>query len=98
MNCMIALLGLIVPRVLIAVCWLADPARWNQTFSGGVVLPALGFLFLPWTTIMYVLFWSTTGLDVIGWLFVFIAFVGDIGTYGGGFLGNRERVSNYRQT
>jgi hypothetical protein len=44
---------------------------------------------------MYVLFWSTTGLSLIGWIFVAIAFVGDIGTYGGGFFGNRDKVSSY---
>jgi hypothetical protein len=48
---------------------------------------------------MYVLSRATTGLDPIGWVVVFIAFLGDIGTYGGGFLGNRDWVSScYRQT
>jgi hypothetical protein len=95
MNCMIAVLGLIAPRVLIVVWWLADPTRWSTVFGGGVIVPALGFLVLPWTTLMYVLFWSTTGLDLIGWVFVGLAFLGDLGTYGGGFFGNKEKVSSY---
>ena len=95
--CAIALLGVLGPRALIIFWWLVDPARWNVTFGGSALLPALGFVFLPWTTIMYVLFWTAGGLDFLGWLFVALAFVLDIGTYGGGIFGNRERVSNYRQ-
>ena len=94
MSCMIALFGLILPRLVIAGWWLADPARWNTVF-GSVLLPALGFLFLPWTTIMVVLFWSTDGFSLLGWIFIFFGLMGDIGTYGGGFFGNRDQVESY---
>ncbi len=94
MCCAIAVLGIIGPRLLIVFWWLVDPARWNLIF-GGLLVPALGFLFLPWTTVMYVLFWSTGGLSFLGWIFVALAFVADIGTYGGGFFGNRDRVTSY---
>ena len=94
MNCMLALLGFIAPRVIAVVWWLADPARWSTVF-GGTLLPVIGFLFLPWTTLMVVLFWTTSGFSLIGWVFIFFAFMGDIATYGGGFLGNRDRVESY---
>ena len=55
----------------------------------------LGFLFLPWTTVMVVLFWTTSGFSLLGWIVIFFAFMADIATYGGGFLGNKERVSSY---
>jgi hypothetical protein len=42
-----------------------------------------------------VLFWTTSGFSLIGWIFIFFAFMGDIATYGGGFLGNRDRVESY---
>ncbi len=54
MCCGIAILGILGPRALIFFWWLMDPARWSVTFGGEALLPALGFLFLPWTTIMYV--------------------------------------------
>ena len=92
--CAIAVMGLLGPRALILFWWLIDPARWNLVFQG-FLLPALGFVFLPWTTIAYVLFWTVGGLDFIGWVVVALAFVLDIGTYGGGAFGNRERVSGY---
>ncbi len=94
MCCAIGILGILGPRIFIVFWWLTDPARWNLVF-GGALVPALGFLFLPWTTIMYVLFWTTGGLDLVGWLFVAAAVVADIGTYGGGALGNKDKVQSY---
>ena len=94
MNCLFAVLGLIIPRVIAVGWWLADPARWSTVF-GGTLLPVLGFLFLPWTTVMVVLSWTSSGFSLLGWIFIFFAFMADIATYGGGFLGNKERVSSY---
>jgi hypothetical protein len=95
MCCAIAVLGVLGPRALIVFWWLVDPARWAVTFNDQVLLPALGFVFWPWTTIMYVLFWSVGGLEPLGWLFVVLGLVADIGTYGGGAFGNRDRVQSY---
>ena len=92
--CAIAVLGLLGPRALILFWWLIDPNRWSLVFDG-FLLPALGFVFLPWTTITYVLFWTVGGLDLIGWVFVALAFFVDIATYGGGAYGNRERFPTY---
>ncbi len=95
MCCAIGILGILGPRALVIFWWLVDPARWDLTFGGSAVLPALGFLFLPWTTIMYVLFWTAGGLDLIGWFFVALAVVADLATYGGGALGNKDKVQSY---
>ena len=94
MNCFFAFIGLIVPRVIAIGWWLADPVRWSTVF-GGAVLPIVGFLFFPWTTVIVVLFWTTTGFSLLGWIFIFFAFMADIATYGGGFLSNREQVTSY---
>jgi hypothetical protein len=93
--CAIAILGLIGPRALVAFWWLVDPARWALVFGGSPLVPLLGFLFLPWTTLMYVLFWAVGGLEPLGWLFVVVAFLADFATYGGGGYRNRDRVSSY---
>lgn len=95
MCCAIAVLGILGPRALIVFWWLMDPARWAVTFNDQVLLPALGFLFLPWTTIMYVLFWTAGGIEPLGWVFIGLAVVADIGTYGGGLLGNKDKVQSY---
>lgn len=97
MCCAVALLGILGPRALIVVWWVADQARWAATFNNQVLLPALGFLFLPWTTLMYVLFWTTTGLPALGWLFVGLGVFADLLTYGGGAFGNRNKISSNYQ-
>jgi len=95
MCCAIAILGVIGPRALVLYWWLVDPARWSLAFSGGALVPALGFLLLPWTTLMYVLMWSTAGLSLLGWLLVGLALLADMGTYGGGAFGNKEKAQSY---
>lgn len=95
MNCLIAIFGFILPRFIALGWWLTDAARWSTVFGPNTILPLLGFLFLPWTLLMIVVFWTPTGFSLIGWLFIFFAFMGDIATYGGGFLGNRDRVESY---
>jgi hypothetical protein len=54
----------------------------------------LGFLFLPWTTLMYV---SVAPLGVVGfdWFWIALAVVADIVTYTGGAYGNRDRIRSY---
>jgi len=95
MSCFIALLGVIAPRVLIVIWWLVDPSRWTATFNTQLV-PALGFVFLPWTTIFFVLFSSSGSLTGLGWVFVVLGLIGDVGTYGGGILGNKDKISYYK--
>ena len=70
------------PRLVIVVWWLLDMARWSATFDS-FLLPLLGFLLLPWTTIMYVLVFpeGVTGID---WVWIAIAVLFDLGSLGGG--------------
>jgi hypothetical protein len=46
------------------------------------VWPALGLVFLPWTTIVYVIAWSPVGgVSGAEWLFVALGFLLDVATY-----------------
>jgi len=92
--CILALLAMLGPRIVIFFWWLAEPARWNIVF-GSPIAPILGFLFLPWTTVMYVVAWSSGGLSLAGWLLVGLGLVLDLGTYGGGGYRNRDRMQSY---
>ena len=94
MNRVLAVLALIAPRAIAVAWWLADPVRWNLVWATAF-LPIVGVLFLPWTTLMVVLFWTNTGFPLIGWIIIFFAFMGDLATYGGGFLGNRDQLESY---
>ena len=96
MCCAIAVLGLLGPRVAIVFWWLVEPARWNLVWNGQYILPILGFAFLPWTTLVFTAVWSLAGLSGWGWIFVGLAVMLDLATYGGGAFGNRERFQSYR--
>ena len=93
MCCLLLIATGLGPRLALLVWWIFGD-KVDAAFDTWV-WPALGLLFLPWTTIMYVLFWAVGGLSFLGWLFIAAAFVLDIGTYGGGFFGNRDRVTSY---
>jgi hypothetical protein len=80
--CLLALAGLISPRLAIGVWWLLDTVRWSGVFDGPIV-PILGFLFLPWTTLMWV--WlAPGGVGGVGLLFLLIALIVDVSAWGGG--------------
>ncbi len=53
--CLIIGIGLFGPRIAAVVWWLADSARWTLAFGENFLVPALGILFLPWLTVVYVL-------------------------------------------
>ena len=78
MCLLFAIFLLLGPRAAIFFWWLMEPARWAATFQSGFI-PVIGFLFLPWTTIIYVLVFPG-GIDGLDWLWLGIG------------LGRRHRV------
>ena len=94
MCCLVTSLFFLGPRAAIVVWWLLQPLRWQATFST-FVWPLLGFLFLPWTTLAYVVV-APGGVAGAEWLLLAIAFVVDLAGYAGGGYGNRGRVGRSR--
>ena len=94
MGCIIAALGIILPRFALLAAWYNDPEYWN-TLLGSQLWLGLGFLFLPWTTLVYG-FAAVNGLSFINIIFLVFAFAGDLGTWGGGIFGGRKEYSSYR--
>ena len=93
---MMALFGAILPRFVILVGWFNDQAAWQGIF-GSPVLFLGGFLFFPWTTLVYALA-EPNGLTIINVIFLLAALAIDLGTWGVGFFATREQVSHYRGT
>lgn len=89
MPCLIAILMLAFPRIALALVFFFTP-RVETTFHDGLLIPLLGFLFLPLTTLVYVLMISS-GLAVAGvnLLFLGIAVVVDLGLVGGSWRSRR---------
>jgi len=92
MPCLFALLAGAFPRIAAVLVWLARPEMWSAAFNGGWLIPLLGVIFLPFTTIIYVIVWSPTGLTGWDWLWVGLALVLDIMHYGHTGYQNQDQI------
>ena len=96
MCCAFLVLLFLGPRVANALWWILQPQRWHLVFSEWFGLwwiwPLLGVIFLPWTTLMYVVLAANglAGFDVLI-LALFLFF--DLASYGGG--AGRKRLPGY---
>lgn len=93
--CLFAVLAGLFPRFAFLIYWIARPNVVDAVFGGMLLWPLLGLVFLPFTTLMYTILWSVTGLSGWDWLWVGIAFVLDLGHYGASAYGNRNRIPGY---
>lgn len=93
MCCLFTTLVLFGPRLAILIWWLLQPLRWQAAFTS-FIWPLLGFLFLPWTTLMYVIV-APGGVTGFDWVWLGLMFIADIGSYGGGAYGNRNRIPGF---
>src|SRR6266699_3023374 len=69
-------------RALLSSVDIVETPFVYRAFHGGWLLPLLGILFLPITTLAYVLVYYISG-DVTGWgwLWVVLAFILDLGAH-----------------
>jgi hypothetical protein len=81
--CLALILALISPRLALVAVWLFSNVL-GRAFDSWL-LPIAGFFLLPWTTLVYAVMWDvgTHAVTGIEWFFVALAFLGDIGAYGG---------------
>ena len=93
MCCVLSVIMLIGPRAGIILWWLFNPMRVNAVF-GNFLLPLLGLLFLPFTTLAFLLLYKPfiSGLAGLDWLLIALALIVDLGSYGGGWYSRRNRV------
>jgi hypothetical protein len=84
MCCLVLIVILGFPRLALVLMWLFS-TYLQRAFHGGFLLPVLGFIFLPLTTIVYA--WEinngmpTAGINLL-WLL--LAVLIDLGGLGGG--------------
>lgn len=79
------------PRVGNAFWWLLQPARYNLAFPN-IWVGLLGILFLPWTTLMYVISFPG-GLSTWDYLWLAIGFFIDITSYAGSGYGGKKQMT-----
>ena len=83
-GCLIALVAWMSPRFALVVMQLFTD-KLSQSMDS-FLMGALGFVFLPYTTVLYALLYSTGsgGVSGFGWILVAMGFLFDMGTWFGG--------------
>ena len=83
-------------RMVLLIFWISRPVAWNATFQGGLLLPCLGFLFLPFTTMVYAwLMQGVGGIQGIDWLWLGLALFSDVATIASAGYANRQAIPGY---
>jgi hypothetical protein len=81
LGCLLAFGAAVAPRVILVLAWLFAE-RWALVWRGDWILPLLGIIFLPYTTIMFMLAVDITPsgpvLTGFGWVWVALGFFLDI--------------------
>ncbi len=92
-GCFVVLLGSAFPRIALILTWIFT-SRVDIAFKGGVALPLLGLIFLPYTTFFYVLAYAPiAGVSAFGWVIVSFGFLLDLASWFGGGREGRRRYA-----
>jgi hypothetical protein len=90
MPCLVVIVVLAFPRVALVVLWLFT--TYLQRAYHGLLIPLLGFLFLPITTLAYA--WMVNNhqaVQGVNLIILIVAVVIDLGGLGGGEYHRRGR-------
>jgi hypothetical protein len=78
----LVLLAAFAPRLIVVFAWIARPAYVDAVFDTWIV-PLLGLIFLPFTTLMWLLVGAPPqGVEGLDWLWIVLAVVLDLSHYG----------------
>jgi hypothetical protein len=96
MGCLFLLLMLISPRLGIIVLW-AFTNYVSKAFDTWI-WPLLGLIFLPWTTLLYILVAAPVGnISFWGWLFVLLGLLMDVSGHLNSYTNRNEAYAYYRR-
>ncbi len=94
MGCLFAILAVLSPRLALILVWLFTPLV-DRAFNG-FLLPILGFVFLPFTTLIYLLVYSpVNGLQGFDWVWLILAAMLDLSAYAGSGYTNKDKIPGY---
>jgi hypothetical protein len=91
MGCLFLLITLLSPRLGIIVLW-AFTDYVFRAFQNNWFWPLLGLIFLPWTTLIYILVAAPVGnISFWGWLMVALGVLVDLSSHAQSYA-NRQQV------
>ncbi len=93
MIILFAIFAGLFPRLGTLFIWLARPTLFSAAFGNSFILPILGIIFLPFTTLMYVIIWSPGGLVGWDWFWLILALLIDVSSYGGNAYANKDKMN-----
>jgi hypothetical protein len=91
MPCLLVIAVLAFPRVVLVLLWLLDTPYLQHVYHG-LLVPLLGFFFLPLTTLAYA--WLVNNhrpLEGVNVIILIVAVLIDVGGLGGGEYHRRYR-------
>jgi hypothetical protein len=90
-GCLLVLLGSAFPRIALVLTWIFTN-RVDIAFHGDWLLPFGGLIFLPYTTLFYVIAYAPiAGVSTFGWIFVAFGVLLDLSSWLGGGREGRRR-------
>jgi hypothetical protein len=93
LGCLLAMGLAVAPRLVLVLAWIFSD-RWSVVWSGNWVAPLLGIIFLPYTTVMYVLLWKPEGIQGWDWIWIGLGLFLDL-THWMQSYANRKQVPGY---
>jgi hypothetical protein len=93
LGCLLAFGLAVAPRFFLVLAWIFSE-RWPRVWDDAFLIPLLGIVFLPYTTIMYMLTWAPTGIQGWDWLWILIGLFLDVSAYAQS-AANRKQVPGY---
>ena len=92
-GCFAILLGAAFPRITVLLIWLFSDIV-TRAFDGNWIMPLLGVILLPYTTLTYVLvYWFTGEVVGFGWAFVVLGLFFDLASYASAGQNRRQAYS-----
>jgi hypothetical protein len=97
MGCLFLLITLLSPRLGIIFLWAFTDYVVPRSFNTWV-WPLLGLIFLPWTTLLYILVAAPVGgISFWGWLFVALGLLMDVSTHVNSYANRNQAMSYYQR-
>ena len=96
MGCLFILLTMLSPRLGIVVVW-AFTNYVSRAFDTWF-WPLLGLIFLPWTTLIYILVAAPAGgITFWGWLMVGLGLLSDVAAHAQAYTNRQQATSLYQR-
>jgi hypothetical protein len=96
LGCLLAFSAAVAPRVILVLAWIFSD-RWPLVWGGDFIVPLLGIIALPYTTIMYMLAWQPSvtggGVEGVEWLWVLLGLFLDLWKYSQMAANRKEAAS-----